>query len=201
MNSITYKSVAEQKNELRKRARLVRSAIDEKTIIEISELICESIASLPEFTEADALFCYSALNGEILTDSLVNIARSYGKAVAFPKCREGGKMDFMLVRDSHDMSVGAFGIIEPKDSCKIAFPSDFRRVLCILPGLVFGRDGHRIGYGKGFYDRYFENKTDGVTLLGICPHVLVEDFVPHGEFDVRADIIVSEKEVVRIEKA
>ena len=201
MTPAFVKSVAEQKSELRKEAKLIRGAMDEKTIAEISDTIYQSVISLPEFKKADALFCYSALKGEIMTDALVKAAWRGGKAVAFPKCRENAEMDFMLVSGPEDMSAGSFGINEPKGTCKRVIPSDFERVLCVLPGLAFGKDGYRVGYGKGFYDRYFENKADGVTLAGICPHTLVKNFVPHGKFDVRADIIVSEKEVVRIEKA
>ena len=197
---LVTKSVAEQKSELRKEARLVRSAMDEKTLAEISARICQSISSLPEFKNADALFCYSALSGEILTDGIVELAKSCGKAIAFPKCRPDGNMDFLRVLNDAEMSVGAFGINEPKPSCKTVSLSDFSNVLCILPGLAFGKDGHRIGYGKGFYDKYFMSKTDGITPLGICPHTLLKKSVPHEAFDVCADIIVTEQEVERIEK-
>ena len=68
--------------------------------------------------------------------------------------------------------------------------------LLIVPGSVFGRNKHRIGYGKGYYDRFIEKTNDTCTKVGICFSDNLIDAVPYSEFDKKLDIIITENEII-----
>ncbi len=201
MISQLERSVAERKSELRKAAKLTRAAMDEKTLAEISRAVCRQVISMPEFSEADAVFCYAPIGKEIRVDAISNEALRLGKILAFPKCKKNGVMNFFAVKSMQELSSGMLGIREPNESCTEVTPLDFERSICILPALTFDSRGYRLGYGGGYYDRYFAVCPDSVYLVGVCAECLLQKALPHGALDVPVDAVATEKEVLRIEKA
>jgi 5-formyltetrahydrofolate cyclo-ligase len=91
---------------------------------------------------------------------------------------------------------GNFGIFEPNENCELAFPN--QNTLCIVPAVAFSRDGHRIGYGRGFYDRFLAD-FKGVSA-GFSYSSLVCDGILHEDHDVPLDMIITESEVHYIVK-
>ena len=101
------------------------------------------------------------------------------------------------IRSLDDLEKGTFGVLEPKHKqCKLV--TDLSHGFCIVPGLCFDAKGYRLGYGKGYYDRFL-SEFKGVTV-GICYTSCVQYGLPHGYFDRPVDILVTENYIRRTEK-
>jgi 5-formyltetrahydrofolate cyclo-ligase len=147
---------------------------------------------------ADNLLCYVSTPEEVSTaDILTSALASNGmKKVAVPRV-SGDVMDFYIIRSTDDLEPGHFGIFEPKAHCEL-FHS-FHNAVCITPALIFTEDGHRLGYGKGYYDRFFEEHPE-VLKIGIA---FDKDLYPIGfmktdKFDIPVDIIFTERRVIDV---
>ena len=139
----------------KRRARLelgkIRADIyDKKTY---SDTLCRGIAALDDYKSADVLLLYFPTRSEPDLTALAHLAWRDGKQVAFPISRtESLTLDFRIVKNLDELSAGAYGIREPDESAPRANVTE--RTLCILPALAVDVDGYRLGYGKGYYDRF-----------------------------------------------
>ncbi len=104
-------------------------------------------------------------------------------------------MEFCLIKSLADLRPGFLSIPEPGPWCKKAAPPH-EETLVILPGTAFDRRGGRIGYGGGYYDAYLEGK-DRCRKAALAFHAQISENVPADSHDVRADIIVTEEEIIR----
>ncbi|MPM89953.1 putative protein YqgN [bioreactor metagenome] len=104
-------------------------------------------------------------------------------------------MDFYAVKSENELEPGLFGIPEPTEICPvITNPSG---ALCVTPAVVAGCDGRRLGYGGGYYDRFFA-KFNVTVLCAIFEKQLVPaGNIPEGIYDVRFDILVTERSTIR----
>lgn len=200
MSANVSSTVALQKSELRKKAKLIRASMGEESLKEISEKICQRVVSLEEFSNADAVFCYASTQNEICVDEISKSALALGKTLAFPRCKKDGAMDFFSVKAMWELTPGMLGILEPSENCPLVSPFDFENSICILPALSFDKRGYRIGYGKGYYDRYLALHPDSLYLVGVCARALLFDSLAHDHYDIPANAVVNEMEVLRIEK-
>ena len=93
-----------------------------------------------------------------------------------------------------DLAPGAFGVLEPvPERCRLV--TDYSRGLCIVPGLCFDAEGYRLGYGKGYYDRFL-SAFRGVTV-GICYTACTQWRLPHGRYDRQIQLLITEKYIRR----
>lgn len=135
------------------------------------------------------LLLYVPMEGEVGLLPLARMARERGIPIAFPKCDpKTGSMAFYTLNADARLSPGAYGIPEPPDDAPLCVPDE--RALCILPGLAFSEDGHRLGYGKGYYDRYLAH-FNGVTVGAVCSKLLLPR-IPTDAHDIPAQIVVTE---------
>ncbi len=182
------------KIELRTKSKSVRKSIVGKVCKD--EAIINNLISLSEYNDAALLLCYASLSDEISTDILIDKAKSDGKKVALPYCEdESGKMSFYYIKDGTDLIKGSFGIDEP-DVNKCERVVDFTDSVAVVPGLCFDKKGNRLGYGKGYYDRFLKNYS--FISIGLCYNSLVINEIPAEEYDRRVDIIVTESEIIRV---
>ena len=135
------------------------------------------------------LLLYVPMEGEIGLLPLARMARAMGIPIAFPKCDpQAGTMEFYILTADARLSSGAYGIPEPPDDAPLCIPDE--RALCILPGLAFSEGGDRLGYGKGYYDRYL-SRFPGTTVGAVYSALLLPD-VPTDAHDVPAQLVVTE---------
>ena len=100
-------------------------------------------------------------------------------------------MDFYFIKSPDDLEPGSFGVLEPApEKCVKAYA--FETALCIIPGLAFDMHGYRLGYGKGYYDRFL-SAHPRLVKMGICYCSCTCNELIHGRFDVSADLLVTEK--------
>lgn len=112
-----------------------------------------------------------------------------GKQVAFPRT-EGETMEFYPVTSLKGFQKGAFGIMEPVGDC----PLKEEKPLILVPGLGFDRKCCRIGYGKGFYDRYFA-RFPASRKVGVAYNIQIAEKIPRDIYDVPMDVVITEEVV------
>ena len=98
-------------------------------------------------------------------------------------------MEFYLADSVNDLKQGMYGILEP-DTDKCSKITDFSGALCLVPALCYDKKGFRLGYGKGYYDRFLEKFT--ITTVGLCYNELIKDTLPVDKFDKSVDYIVTQ---------
>lgn len=175
------------KTELRDKMKKLRREFLDKE--DASHVIQKKILSMDVFLKSSSVCIYSSAFGEVATNMLIEKASSMKKKILLPRSNEDGTLS--LVRYNGKFRKGLFGINEP-DSDETG---DYTEPdLIVVPGLAFSRDGHRLGFGKGYYDRFLE-KSNGYKI-GLCYSFQLFDEIPFDSFDVSMDAIVCEKEVV-----
>ncbi len=192
----------QDKIEFRKKAKLILKQLDPVTKGFASMGKCMSIIQSDRFDNAEVVLGFMSMADEVDVLPVMRRGLELGKKVLVPKVREDGGMDFFFLENDPiaDTEAGSWGIFEPKtDLQKADFSSlaaDFsaERMLVLVPGLAFGRDGSRLGRGRGFYDRFL-NRLTGLlgarpSTVGVCFDQLVFDTVPHDENDFSVDYLV-----------
>ncbi len=183
-----------QKLEMREKYLAVRNAIDEERKNFCDKKIFDRLIASITYRHSTDILLYASISGEVDTWKIFEAALRDNKRVAFPCCNPDNTMTFRYVTDACQLSEKAFGLLEPDDSCEECVPSNFS--LLIVPGLVFDKSGFRIGYGKGFYDRFLSTFS-GVSI-GLVYDSLLLPSVPRGRFDRHVDVIISEKGVYAV---
>ena len=141
------------------------------------------------------IILFNSIGDEPYTLDIAQKALDDGKRVFFPKTYNGGIMKFFRVNSLDELcDNGKFGIREPKEDAE-EYTAEGTAELCLVPGLCFDKNGYRIGYGKGYYDRFlssFKGISAGVTYTG-CRS---EEAIPYEKrYDKCVDIIFTEKGV------
>lgn len=136
---------------LRNNYKNIRKNIEDKE--KQDNVIFNKIIELEEYKQSELVLIYVSLEDEVDTIELIKHSFKKGKKVAVPKC-EGNNIVFYYINKLYDLEKGYFGILEPKTN---EIVKDFDNSICIVPGIAFDKENNRIGYGKGFYDRFLEN--------------------------------------------
>ena len=159
------------------------------------EAICRAAVSLVSFRYAEYVLLYAATENEINIMTIAEEALARGKKIAFPRCdKETHTMQYHIVTSLDELSPDAYGICEPPKDAPIYDPkNDLGSAVCFVPGLVYDKAGYRLGYGKGFYDRYLSGFS-GCTI-GVVYSDYILQSVPRGRFDVSVNILLTEKGV------
>ncbi|NLG93399.1 MAG: 5-formyltetrahydrofolate cyclo-ligase [Clostridiales bacterium] len=190
------KNIKEIKINLRARYRQFRSRLGEDQKAGMDSKIQNRLLALREYTGAETVFTYVSKPIEVDTIALIKTALASGKRVAAPRCvPDTYDMEFFYITSLDDLEKGSFGVLEPSPS-KCRKVTDFSKGLCIVPGLSFDSQGYRLGYGKGYYDRFLAGF--GGTTVGICYSGCVQWNLPHGYYDKPVDILITEKYIRRM---
>ena len=184
------------KQELRAALKERRAAIPAEQRREMDARIVANFAASEVFLRASALLVYAPLEGEINLLPLVRIARERGIPVAFPRCDvETNTMQFYELLPTARLTEGAYRIPEPPADAPLCTPDS--RALCILPALSFDPTGARIGYGKGYYDRYLAT-FPGIRAGAIYSTMILKR-VPTEPHDLPVSLLVTERGIRRCE--
>lgn len=191
-------NIRDLKNRLRADVRASREALSKEQKDSLDRAICKQFLSLASFRFSEVLLAYYPLDDEINVLPLIKEALALGKKVALPRCRENNLMDFYYITSLDDVESGAFGIYEPRASCELYDPTATSPAIMLIPALTYDTLGYRLGYGRGFYDRYV-NRFGG-TKAGLCYRAFLKNSpLPRGRFDMAVDYIVTEKGVKLVE--
>lgn len=185
------------KREIRTIIKEKKALLTPKDVAEYSDAVARAFTAQRFYREAEAIYPYLAYNTEILTDGIIRRAWQDGKRVAVPKVLDDGYMEFFYIDSFDSIALGYCGIPEPTEP--FGPTADDKNVLMLMPGLAFGRDHNRIGYGGGFYDRYLERKEAAGTRFfkaALAYEFQIFETVPALPHDRKIDAVVTASEII-----
>ena len=172
------------KKEQRREVLAKRQQLSNQQRHEKSNRIVEQL--LPYLKEKKCVGIYMPLLEEVDVSSLLFIYDSLG----VPKVRNKEDMDFFLIQSALEVKEGVFHVLEPTTNIWID-PKDFEVI--IVPMVGFDRNKHRIGYGKGYYDRYL--KQTKALKIGVAFECQSIDKIDIDENDIKMDMIITESNI------
>lgn len=169
-----------EKQKLRKELLKIRESLPQRKAD--YKKLCENTY----FKNANVVFCYVSFGSEIDTLPLIeHILKE--KTLCVPYCTDkDGNMICVKINSLSDLSRGTFGILEPKNI--VEFDKSLIDV-CLVPGIAFDKGGARIGYGKGYYDRFLSNISP--YKIGLCHKELLLDTITTEPHDVKLNEIIT----------
>ena len=158
----------------------------------------EKLETIPEFSKAETISIYISKKQEVKTEDLIKEKLTQGRTIVVPLVDEGSSnLRFSQIRSfEEELEGGNFGVLEPKD--------EFRRIrsgldvdVVLVPGVVWSEKGYRIGYGRGYYDRYLTDLGRKVPTIGLSFEFQLLPETPIEQQDVPVQIITTERRVIR----
>ncbi len=184
-----------EKNQIREEVLKKRLDIPSDIRDKADMKMCERLFSLASFRFAETVLLYFPIKCEPDALRIMDRIISAGKKVALPKCYpETFFMQYKYISSVSELCEGAYGIMEPDENAQNYEPSEFKNDICIVPAVCFDKHGYRIGYGKGYYDRFLSNF--GGTSIGFTMSTLLFEELPKGKYDRSVDLIITEKGVI-----
>ncbi len=177
----------------------LRAALSENDVKAASMKVMERFFRFLHVDDFHHFLAYLPINNEVDTRPLITELMSRQKKVFAPRCdpaREGC-MDYYLIRDFSALKPGYCGIAEPCPDSSDLFINN-GQALCILPGLAFDRQGYRLGYGLGFFDRYLNSLVGPKPFLtGFAYNFQVVESLPVDDWDMPVDMVINEYDCIR----
>lgn len=168
---------------LKPESAAIKEAMDEKIRDQLLLLLLElrKTNSIP-----DAVYCYASFGAEVDTFLLMEKLQERGFSIALPRVT-GERMDFYLVKGKEDLADGFRGILEPAKHC---IKADCKNAVVITPGTAFTKNGDRMGYGGGFYDRFFTEEPEH-KKIAVCYPFQIFSTLPTEAHDKMMDLVLT----------
>lgn len=179
--------IVQEKRNLRKKMRRMRDSISVSDKSIWDRQIREAFLAGPELQKASVICLYISCGSEVDTRALIPELVACGKRIAAPRV-EGDQIRFYEISGLEDTVPGYRGIPEPGAHCPP--PEEAADALVVVPGLAFTRDGKRMGYGGGFYDRFLEAHPQYPTIAFSYHFQILED-IPADSRDCRIGTIIT----------
>ncbi len=169
-----------------------RSALLPEQVTRMSYLAQQRLVATELFSSAQSLALYSPIHNETATSDIFVAAWHQGKRIYYPRVA-AERLSMVEINNPRELVPGAFGVLEPA-----ADLSSSQQVpdLILIPGIAFDRRGHRLGYGRGFYDRYLAGCPDQVVRVGFSFSFQLCDELPVGAHDQSLDVLVTDTETI-----
>lgn len=192
------------KKTLRKEIRLLKAQHTTEELQNLSDEICRKLLAHPMVRHAPTLLLYWSLPDEVSTPNLISHLLEMGKTILLPKVVSDTEMTIHRYEGTASMEVGSYGILEPctpevrlatllqeaASAClENANNTDTPCIVGIIPGMSFDSNGHRLGRGKGYYDRFLSTHPY-IYKIGVCFPFQKKDVIPFDEYDVVMDEII-----------
>lgn len=154
-----------------------------------------NLYALPEFARAETVAVYFAIGDEVPTDAAVAAIRERGRRALYPVRTQSG-LELALVRSDHELQAARGGIREPTSEATRVSVGEVDAF--VVPGLLFDREGRRLGRGGGHYDRLLRSARADAALIGICYADRVIEVLPQDPWDVAMHFVVTERFALRL---
>lgn len=186
------------KMRLRAQFRAIREEMEPDARDEADRNIADTVRKLWQYRFSRQILVYVSTPIEVDTHRIIAQALADGKRVAVPRCvPDTRNMEFYYIESMDDLSPGSFGVLEPQaDPTRLV--SDFSNAMCLIPAFSYDFAGYRLGYGKGYYDRFLAG-FDG-HMVGLCYASCVRRYLPHGRFDRSVHLLVTETYIRRTKR-
>jgi len=186
-----------QKALLRKKILAVRRSQSSQEIERKSDEIKRKLFTFPIFRKVQTILFYLAMADEVQTKEMIKEALRLGKRIAVPLV-EWQKKEILpskLKDYDKDLEVGVRGILQPKKDSYRPLPLDDIDLI-IVPGVTFDRQGNRLGFGAGFYDRFLKKVSPRTKSVALAFELQLVDNIPSQFHDIAVDYIITEKEII-----
>ena len=186
------------KSELRQKYRSLRQSMPQEIKKQKDEAIAKQVSRLWQYQRNSILLIYVSTAIEVDTIGIIRQAWADGKRVAVPRCvPDTRNMEFYYIDSLEDLSPGMFGVLEPTPNRDRLY-EEKDAGLCIVPAFSYDWRGFRLGYGKGYYDRFL-SRFEG-NMVGICYSDCVQRTLPHGRYDRPVELLVTEHYLRRTDR-
>ncbi|HAI22074.1 MAG TPA: 5-formyltetrahydrofolate cyclo-ligase [Clostridiales bacterium UBA8153] len=177
---------------LRQRVLQLREAVPAALHRQWSDAITGCVLAHPGYLPAGTVMAYAAFRREVDTAGIILASRAAAKRVVLPRCAPGEKsLELYAVEEAGQLAPGAYGILEPVPARCRRVPAGEVELVCV-PGVAFTREGGRLGYGGGYYDRFLTSLPAGAISLGLAFELQLVDAVPLAGHDHRVTFVVTE---------
>lgn len=186
-----------EKSKIRYDYLKIRDRLEPTLRYAYSNIILSKITKLKEYQDSNVVMFYLSYGSEVITDAMINEFLSDGKEVAVPVIQNPGDgiMSAVKINKIEDCYEKVYGIRQPEfDEEEVVAKEDID--LIFVPGIVFDINGYRVGYGKGYYDRWLEG-TDVAKRIGLAFEVQLIDKIPNGKYDLPVGRILTEKRIIK----
>ena len=183
------------KENLRSSLKKKRDALGKELRFKKSEKIADFLCEINEFKQSKTIFCYISYKSEVETLSLINLILESDMNLYVPKIISGTKMIAVKLNDIANLELDDIGILTPKSNEILSEKVD----ITITPGIGFTKKGGRLGYGRGYYDRWFST-NEVKTKIGISFEAQIVMNLPLEKTDINMYLIITEKEIIRPKK-
>ena len=183
------------KNQLKGKIIEKRNSLPKEEILEKSNRIKSNLFNLESYKKSKTAMFFVSFNREVNTHDMIKDSLT-NKTVIIPKVVNKEIEPSVIIDLDNLIPSGKFGILEPIEIMKIAYKNID---LVLVPGIAFDKEGHRIGYGFGYYDKFLK-KVPKAVKIGLCFDFQVVDKVPREWHDVPVDLVVTDKEVLECKK-
>jgi 5-formyltetrahydrofolate cyclo-ligase len=186
------------KSLIRKEILEKRDKISPDVKFKKDSLVKQSLFNLPEFITAKTVFFYASFRSEVETLSMIKESLKIGKKVVLPKVdKERHRLMLYEIKDTSELSPGYMGIPEPSLFDERLVTLDDVE-LVIIPGAAFDFSGNRLGYGAGYYDILLSKSKKKIPIIAIAYEEQLVDKIPSEMHDVNVDMIITDKQVIRV---
>jgi len=179
-----------EKARLRKQLLDARDAMSLDFIKITSKEIQENLRKIDFFRNAKTIGAYYSIGSEVRTQDILQEILNAGKELSLPKVVKNDLI-FKKISNFAELEPGNFSVMEPKDKCEIVKNLD----VMIVPAIALTKEGFRLGYGFGYYDRYLHGKKSTTIALSYAKQV-IKSF-PRDDHDIRMNFIVTEDKVIK----
>ncbi|WP_313756118.1 5-formyltetrahydrofolate cyclo-ligase [Tissierella sp.] len=181
---------------LRKKILQKRAELSTENIVNYSNIIENKLYEMDYYKNSKTIMSFISFGNEIITHEIIKNSIGNGKSVVVPiTIPETKELKASKILDFSELEIGYYNILTPKKDF-IRF-IDFNTIdLVLVPGVVFARDGYRVGYGGGYYDRFLSKFKEKVNTIGLAFDLQIVDEVPKDSFDLPVDFIITEKETI-----
>jgi 5-formyltetrahydrofolate cyclo-ligase len=156
--------------------------------------IAKQLFDFTYYKNAKTILCYASLDDEISTDDIIVNSLNEGKTVALPYCIDNnGHMEFYIISSFDDLTIGSFNVREP-DIKKCKKLTDYSDSIIIVPAMCFDKKGFRLGYGKGYYDRFLQNYP--FISIGLCYNTFIKEKIPTDKYDKSVNYIITQSKII-----
>ena len=183
------------KNQLKESVLEKRNSLPKEDIMEKSNKVKDNLFNLEQYKKSKVAMFFVSFNSEVHTHDMIKEALK-NKTVIVPKIVHQEIEPSVIIDFDNLIPSGKFGILEPIETMKIAYKNID---LVLVPGIVFDKEGHRIGYGFGYYDKFLR-KVPKAIKIGLAFDFQVVDKIPREMHDIPVDLIVTEERVVECRK-
>ncbi|WAM32917.1 5-formyltetrahydrofolate cyclo-ligase [Caldicellulosiruptor morganii] len=186
-----------QKKKIRKIIGVKRKLVKSKRKLKLDIMVYNKLKNLLSELDFSTVFIYMSLPDEVDTSRIINYLIAKGKRICVPKVVDREKMIAAEYRKDSKLKRNRFGIVEPEETLEVE-PSDID--ICIVPLLAFDRSLNRIGFGKGYYDRFLKEVSPSCLKAGIAYYFQRVPKIFAEMHDVELDIIVTDKIILNRRK-